>query len=191
LIEEYHKNPIGNLGTIKCDPWNYKGKTLLIGDAAHAIVPFYGQGMNASFEDVFVLDSYIEKHEGNWTKIFEEYEKERKKDADAIGDLAVENFYEMRDHVANPIFKKKRQIEIALEENFPEEYFSKYSMVTFREDMPYSKAKEIGNAQDKVLLNLIADEKIDGLSIDEIYKIVQQTTNEIIDDEVVAKTMKH
>ena len=191
LIEEYHKNPVGNLGTIKCSPWNYKGKTLLIGDAAHAVVPFYGQGMNASFEDVFVLDTYIEKHEGDWSKIFEEYENERKKDADAIGYLAVENFYEMRDHVANPIFKKKRQIEITLEENFPEEYYSKYSMVTFKEDMGYDEAKKIGNAQDKALLNLIADEKIEGLTIKEIFELVKKEVSEIIDDDKVAKTMKH
>lgn len=189
LVEEYHKNPVGNLGTIKCDPWNYKGKTLLIGDAAHAIVPFYGQGMNASFEDVYVLDGYIEKYKGNWSKIFVAYEKERKKDTDAIGDLAVENFYEMRDHVSNPVFKKKRQIEMELEKKY--EYYSKYSMVTFREDMPYSKAKEIGNAQDKALLNMITDGKLEGLSIDEIFKDVTQLTNEIIDDKTVAKIKKH
>jgi len=172
LVLEFQNNPVGNLGTIKCSPWNYKGKTLLIGDAAHAVVPFYGQGMNASFEDVYVLDQYIEKHEGDWSKVFAEYEKERKKDADAIGDLAVENFYEMRDHVANPTFKKKRQVEMMLEENFPSAYFSKYSMVTFKDNMGYDEAKRIGNAQDKALLNLITDNKIEGLSIEEIYEFV-------------------
>lgn len=180
LIEEYHKNPVGNLGTIKCSPWSYKGKTLLIGDAAHAVVPFYGQGMNASFEDVYVLDQYIEKYEGDWNKIFVEYEKERKKDADAIGDLAVENFYEMRDHVANPTFKKKRQIEMELETNHP--YYSKYSMVTFKEDMPYSEAKKIGNAQDKALLSLISSDKLNGMSISEVYEIVQINTNKLLDE---------
>ncbi len=178
LVEEFQRNPVGNLGTIKCSPWNYKGKTLLIGDAAHAVVPFYGQGMNASFEDVFVLDQYIEKYKGDWAKIFYEYEKERKKDADAIGDLAVENFYEMRDHVANPIFKKKRQIEMELETNHP--YYSKYSMVTFKEDMPYSEAKKIGNAQDKALLNLIVDNKIEGLNSEEIFELVNKEVKVII-----------
>ena len=82
-----------------------------MGDAAHAIVPFYGQGMNASFEDVTELDAVIEKHEGDWNTTFSEFQKERKKNADAIADLAIDNYYEMRDHVANPIFKEKRKIE--------------------------------------------------------------------------------
>lgn len=189
LAEDYFNNPVGNLGTIKCNPWNYKGKTLILGDAAHAVVPFYGQGMNASFEDVYVLDQYIEKYPGDWATIFTEYEKERKKDADAIGDLAVENFYEMRDHVANPVFQEKRKIELELEKQF--DYHSKYSMVTFNEKMPYSEAKKIGNAQDKALLNLIVDGKIEGLSLDEIHKKVKEVSNEIIDDELVAKTMQH
>ena len=189
LIEEYHKNPVGNLGTIKCSPWNFKGKTLLIGDAAHAIVPFYGQGMNASFEDVFVLDTFIEKYEGDWAKIFAEYEKERKKDTDAIGDLAVENFYEMRDHVSNPIFKKKRQIEMELEKKFP--YYSKYSMVTFKDDMGYNEAKIIGNAQDKALLNLVADNKIDGLEIEEIFELVKKEVLVILNDDKLVKNRHH
>ncbi len=189
LIEEFQNNPVGNLGTIKCNPWNYKGKTLLIGDAAHAVVPFYGQGMNASFEDVYVLDQYIKKHEGNWSKILIEYEKDRKKDADAIGDLAVENFYEMRDHVANPIFKKKRQIEMELETKFS--YYSKYSMVTFKEDIGYNEAKRIGNAQDKALLNLIANNRVEGLSIEKIFELVKKEVSEILDDDKIAKTMHH
>ncbi|AOW20282.1 FAD-dependent oxidoreductase [Urechidicola croceus] len=189
LVEEFFDNPVGNLGTIKCEPWNYKGKTLLIGDAAHAIVPFYGQGMNASFEDVFILDTFIEKYKGDWSKIFFEYEKERKKDTDAIGDLAIENFYEMRDHVANHIFKEKRKIELVLEQKFS--YFSKYSMVTFNENISYSDASIIGNAQDKALLNLIADGKLEGLNSEQIFAKVKQETLDIIDDDKVAKTMHH
>lgn len=171
LVDEYFKNPVGNLGTIKCNPWTFNGKSLIIGDAAHAVVPFYGQGMNASFEDVYVLDQFIDKYEGDWPKIFEAYEQERKKDADAIGDLAVENFYEMRDHVANPDFKKKRQIEMELETNF--NYFSKYSMVTFREDMTYSEAKEKGNYQDKMLLDLVSSGKDEQMSLEEIWKTIK------------------
>ncbi|MDC9722172.1 MAG: NAD(P)/FAD-dependent oxidoreductase [Urechidicola sp.] len=189
LIDEFQNNPVGNLGTIKCSPWSYKGKTLLIGDAAHAVVPFYGQGMNASFEDVFVLDKFIDRHEGDWSKIFDEYEKERKRDADAIGDLAVENFYEMRDHVSNPIFKKKREIEIEFEKRFS--YYSKYSMVTFREDMGYDEAMRIGNAQDKTLLNLIANNKLEGLEIEELFELVKKGVSEILDDDKVSKMMQH
>ncbi|MDT0552377.1 FAD-dependent oxidoreductase [Urechidicola vernalis] len=171
LVDDYFENPVGNLGTIKCRPWVYKGKSLLIGDAAHAVVPFYGQGMNASFEDVYVLDGYIEKYEGDWDKVFTAYENERKKDADAIGDLAVENFYEMRDHVANPDFKKKRQIEMELETSF--DYYSKYSLVTFREDISYSEAKKKGNYQDKVLLELIVNSEIEKLDLATIFNKIK------------------
>lgn len=140
LAADFFANPTGALGTVKCSPWHHKGKSLIMGDAAHAVVPFYGQGMNASFEDVVVLDEIIEKSDGNWENIFTTYERSRKEDTDAIADLAIENYYEMRDHVANPHFMKKRKIEMDLEKAFPDKYFSKYSMVTFREDTPYSKA---------------------------------------------------
>ncbi|WP_430409840.1 FAD-dependent oxidoreductase [Kordia sp.] len=192
LTKEYFENPTAPLGTVKCSPWSYKNNTLLMGDAAHAIVPFYGQGMNASFEDVVVFNEILDKHEGDWETVFKTYEKARKKDTDAIADLAIDNYYEMRDHVANPIFKEKRKLEMDLEKNFPDQYFSKYSMVTFNEDIPYSKAMEIGRAQDKALLNLIADDEIDTEgNLQEILKKVQAETNEILDEDNVAKTMKH
>lgn len=187
LIEEFNKNPVGSLGTIKCSPYNYKGKSLLIGDAAHAVVPFYGQGMNASFEDVTVLFKYIDLYKDNWSKIFTEYEKERKQDADAIGTLAVENFFEMRDHVSNPLFKEKRAIEVLLENEYPETYFSKYSMVTFNDAIPYSKALELGNAQDKAILNLIYDKKINKeMPLPELLAIIQKTTKEMVEDDKIA-----
>lgn len=192
IADEFANNPTGALGTIKCSPWHYQGKTLILGDAAHAVVPFYGQGMNASFEDVAVLDSIIDKHEGDWETIFKTYQSVRKADADAIGELAEENYYEMRDHVANPIFKKKRQLEMQLEKHFPEQYFSKYSMVTFNENIGYHEAMTKGRAQDKAILNMIADNEIDlndDLSV--LLKIVQEKTNDIIDDDNVAKTMHH
>lgn len=191
LTTEYFENPTAPLGTVKCSPWSYKNNTLLMGDAAHAIVPFYGQGMNASFEDVVVLNEVLDQHEGDWEVVFKAFEKTRKKDTDAIADLAIDNYYEMRDHVANPIFKEKRKLEMDLEKNFPEQYFSKYSMVTFNEDIPYSKAMEIGRAQDKALLNMIADDEIDtNGDLHEILKKVQAETNEILAEDSVAK-MKH
>jgi kynurenine 3-monooxygenase len=153
LIEDFNNNPVGNLGTIKCFPWNVGGKSLLIGDSAHAIVPFYGQGMNASFEDCRILNQLIGEHDINWEKVFDEFCVVRKPNTDAIADMAEENFYEMRDAVADPIFQRKRELETKLEFTFPD-YFSKYSMVTFREDMPYSLAKEKGNAQDRLLMEI-------------------------------------
>lgn len=156
LVEDFFTNPTGNLGTIKCFPWNVGGKALLLGDSAHAMVPFYGQGMNCSFEDCRVFDSLVEEHGTNWEKVFNEYSNQRKPNADAICDLAEENFYEMRESVANPVFQKKRELETRLEQTFPD-YFSKYSMVTFREDLPYTIAKEKGNAQDKLLMEICAE----------------------------------
>ncbi len=192
LATEFFENPTGALGTVKCAPWHYKGNTLLMGDAAHAIVPFYGQGMNASFEDVVVFDEILEKHQGNWQATFKDYEKARKTDTDAIADLAIDNFYEMRDHVANPIFKEKRRLEMALEQTFPNLYCSKYSMVTFNEDMPYSKAMQIGRAQDKALLNLIADRELDTSGdLESILTKITHETREILEEDRVAKTMKY
>ena len=157
LIEDFFRNPTSNLGTIKCDQWHYKGHTLLMGDAAHAIVPFYGQGMNASFEDVVVLDEAIEVYGNDWQKVFETYQANRKKDTDAIADLAIDNFHEMKDHVANPIFREKRRIEILLEQQFPDSYFSKYALVTFNEHIGYREAMLRGRAQDQFLLDQITE----------------------------------
>jgi kynurenine 3-monooxygenase len=155
LVEDFFHNPTGNLGTVKCFPWNVEGKALLLGDSAHAMVPFYGQGMNCAFEDVRVLDSLVEKHGRNWETVFTEYGELRKINTDAIADMAEENFYEMRDATADPIFQRKRELETKLEQTYPD-YFSKYSMVTFREDLPYSVAKEKGNAQDRLLMKICA-----------------------------------
>ncbi|MBP7376928.1 MAG: FAD-dependent monooxygenase [Pyrinomonadaceae bacterium] len=153
LVEDFFANPTGNLGTLKCWPWNIDGKALLLGDSAHAVVPFYGQGMNCAFEDVRVLDSLVEKHGTDWETVYEEYGLLRKINTDAIADMAEENFYEMRDRVADPVFQRKRELETKLEQTYPD-YFSKYSMVTFREDLPYSVAKEKGNAQDRLLMEI-------------------------------------
>ncbi|MCA1589778.1 MAG: FAD-dependent monooxygenase [Acidobacteria bacterium] len=158
LIEDFFDNPVGNLGTIKCFPWNVGGKALLLGDSAHAVVPFYGQGMNCAFEDVRVLDSLIDTHSPDWETVYEEYGSLRKINTDAIADMAEENFYEMRDAVADRIFQRKRELETKLEKVFPD-YYSKYSMVTFRADLPYSVAKARGNAQDELLMKICSGEK--------------------------------
>ena len=147
-----------------------------MGDAAHAIVPFYGQGMNASFEDVLVLDQVMDR-EDNWSDILSAYQVERKADADAIADLAVDNFYEMRDHTANPVFVLKRQIELHLEENYPS-YYSKYSMVTFREEMPYHKAMQLGRKQDRVLMEVAASvNSKDEVNYESLLKDLKELAN--------------
>jgi kynurenine 3-monooxygenase len=191
LVEDFFENPTSALGTVKCSPWHYKGNTLLMGDAAHAIVPFYGQGMNASFEDVVEFDKILEEHKGNWEATFKAYEQSRKKDTDAIADLAIDNFHEMKDHVASEIFQEKRKLEMALEEQFPEDYSSKYSLVTFNEDISYNEAMMRGRAQDKAILNMIADGELNvNDDLKEVLKKVQKATNEILNDDKVARTMQ-
>ncbi|MCD2260280.1 FAD-dependent oxidoreductase [Psychroserpens luteolus] len=192
LVEDFFENPTAPLGTVKCAPWHYKGNTLLMGDSAHAIVPFYGQGMNASFEDVVEFDAVLDKHEGNWETVFTAYEKTRKKDTDAIADLAIDNFHEMKDHVANPIFQEKRKIEMALEKEFPNDYSSKYSLVTFNEHIGYREAMLRGRAQDKAILNMLDDGVISPSDdLKDLLEKVKKETENILDEDKIAKTLHH
>ena len=127
--------------------------------------------MNASFEDCRILNQLIEQHDTNWEMVFNEYGALRKENTDAIADMAEENFYEMRDAVADATFQKKRELETRLEQTFPD-YFSKYSMVTFREDLPYSIAKQKRNAQDKLLMEICA--KVDDVSKIDVYEVIEK-----------------
>ena len=173
LTTDFLENPTGTLATVKCYPWQANHKLLLLGDAAHAIVPFYGQGMNCSFEDCLIFDIILEEHAGNWSSTIEAYQERRKPDTDAIADLAMENFYEMRDHVANENFVKKRQLEMKLEQTYSD-YYSKYALVTFRPDLPYSKARERGLKQDALLLSLCRDvTTVDQLDLEEVYQKIR------------------
>jgi len=167
-LEEYFENPVGTLGTIKCYPWQAYGKSLIMGDASHAIVPFYGQGMNASFEDVRVFDDLFEKHGDNWEALFNAFQNDRTDDTNAIADLAIDNFYEMRDKVDDVPFMRKRKIEMQLEQQFPD-YYSKYSLVTFQPNLPYAKAKEKGRKQDDLLLKLCAKDDFERIPLDLYY----------------------
>ncbi len=188
LVEEFFENPTAPLGTVKCFPWHYKGNSLLLGDSAHAIVPFYGQGMNASFEDVVEFDAFLDQHKGDWEATFKAFETHRKVDTDAIADLAIDNFHEMKDHIANPIFQEKRKIEMALEAEFPEIYYSKYSLVTFKETIGYNEAMTVGRAQDKAILNMLSTQKIDPTdSLNEQLKKVQEETKSILEEDTLTK----
>ncbi len=173
LGEEYFDNPVGTLGTIKCYPWQAYGKSLIMGDASHAIVPFYGQGMNASFEDVLVFDKYLDEYGSNWEKVLYHFQEERVKDANAIADLAIDNFHEMQNHVADPYFARKRALEMKLEQGY-ENYRSKYSLVTFLPELSYSQAKAIGRAQDEWLLDAVKSDKDQTEPLDKIYQALEQ-----------------
>ncbi len=155
LTTDFFANPTGSLMTVRCFPWTWKNKLMLIGDAAHAIVPFYGQGMNCGFEDCVELDELITKHDHQWDKIMPAYEKLRKPNADAIADLALANFIEMRDLVGHPDFLLRKKIEAMFSEKHPEKWIPLYTMVTFS-DLPYSVALSEGKKHDIIMDKIMA-----------------------------------
>jgi kynurenine 3-monooxygenase len=159
LDKEFEENPTSSLVTVRCFPW-VKNNTLLIGDAAHAVVPFYGQGMNCGFEDCRVLNSILTGNNEDWWKTLSEFEKIRKPDADAISELALRNFIEMRDLVANENFVLQKKIESKLHKMFPERWIPLYSMVTFQDHIRYSDALKIGNKQQEIMNDLLKKEDI-------------------------------
>jgi kynurenine 3-monooxygenase len=153
LLENYFANPTGSMVTIKCSPWHVEGRTLLLGDAVHAIVPFFGQGINCGFEDCTSLMGLLDCHGPNWPQVFAEFEQERKINADAIADMAIENFTEMRDRVADARFLFRKKVELAIEARYPDLFVPKYAMVTFHR-VPYSVALARGVVQDRMLAAL-------------------------------------
>jgi len=177
LEDDFFKNPTGSLVTVKCFPWIREDKFALIGDAAHAIVPFFGQGMNCGFEDCSVLNSLIDKHAENWTNILSEYQDLRKPDADAIADLALNNFVEMRDKVADPKFLLQKKIEAAFSKKYPGKWIPAYAQVTFSPHIRYSDALVNGKKQEAIMQEIMAmpdienkwqDEKIEKMILEKI-----------------------
>jgi kynurenine 3-monooxygenase len=150
LLEDFQQNPTGSLVTIRCAPWYYKGKVAIVGDAAHAVVPFYGQGMNAAFEDCIVLDECLAEFPNNRERAFAEYFSRRKENADALADLALENFIEMRDKTASKTFRTKKKLDHFLEAALPGIYLPLYTMVTFTR-IPYAEAARRGRRQDRIV----------------------------------------
>ena len=150
LLEDFKNNPTGSLVTIRCAPWFYRDKVCLLGDAAHAVVPFYGQGMNAAFEDCVVLDECLEKFPDNRERAFAEYFSRRKENADALADLALENFIEMRDKTASKAFRAKKKLDHFLEAALPGIYLPLYTMVTFTR-IPYAEAARRARLQDRIV----------------------------------------
>jgi kynurenine 3-monooxygenase len=150
LLEDFKNNPTGSLVTIRCAPWSYKDKVALVGDAAHAVVPFYGQGMNAAFEDCVVLDECLAEFPQDRQRAFTEYFARRKENADALADLAVENFIEMRDKTASRVFRTKKKLDHLLERLLPGIYLPLYTMVTFTR-IPYAQAAKRARLQDRIV----------------------------------------
>lgn len=178
LQEDFFNNPTAALVTVKCFPWIREDKFALIGDAAHAIVPFFGQGMNCGFEDCLVLNSLIDKHLDNWTTILAEYQALRKPDADAIADLALSNFIEMRDKVADPQFLLQKKIEAAFSKKHPTKWTPLYSQVTFSPQIRYSDALLNGQKQEAIMQDIMAIPDIENKWQDEaIEKMILEKIN--------------
>jgi len=167
LAYDFFDNPTGQLGTLRCARWAHGGQTLLLGDAAHALVPFHGQGMNCAFEDVVELDLELERRGANgvssqsgngtdWTEVFAAVERTRKPNADAIADMALENYVEMRDLVRDPRFHLTKKVEFLLEGALPGLFVPRYSMVMFHPEIPYAEAQRRGRIQAEVLAELTA-----------------------------------
>jgi len=173
LLNEFHENPSSSLVTVKCYPW-VKNRTLLIGDAAHAIVPFYGQGMNAGFEDCRIFNELLEYFKDDWEMVLPEFQRLRKPNADAVARLALDNFIEMRDLVSDPVFQLQKKIESRIHELYPERWTPLYSMVTFSDDINYADAYQTGQRQKQIMAKVLSQpeiaknwEKLDFLSIAE------------------------
>jgi len=150
LVEDFLANPTGHLETIRCRPWSFEDQALVLGDAAHAIVPFHGQGANAAFEDCEALDELLGAEGKSWDEIFAEFESLRRPNADAIADMALENYVEMRSTVREPLFQLKKEISFRLEERHPKRFIPRYSMVMFHR-LPYSEAQRLGAIQAGIL----------------------------------------
>jgi kynurenine 3-monooxygenase len=173
LAENFFSNPTGAMVTIKCAPWHLDGNSLLLGDAAHAIVPFFGQGLNCGFEDCTRLIELLDQHGADWLRVFAEFENQRKVNTDAIADMAIENFIEMRDRVADSRFLLRKKIELALEAKYPQLFVPKYSMVTFHR-IPYSVAQARGIVQDRILGELCERiERIEDLDSEKADRLIR------------------
>jgi kynurenine 3-monooxygenase len=160
FAREFRERPVGLLGTVRCEPWSHTGadgrQLLLIGDAAHAIVPFHGQGMNAAFEDCASLDRLLGKHGADWPAVIAQFEAERRDNARAIAAMALENYAEMRDGVRDPAFERRARLAFELERHFPERFIPRYSMVMFHPEIAYAEAERRGHVQAAILDEALA-----------------------------------
>ncbi len=173
LVAQYRRNPTGRMGTVRSYPWSIGSRALLLGDAAHAIVPFHGQGMNCAFEDCAALDDCLNTHEDDWEQVFRQFQALRKPNAAAIADMALENYIEMRDKVAQARFQLQKKIEFQLQARHPERFRARYAMVMF-ETLPYAEAQQRGRIQQEILD--VLSEQVDTLdAVDMTYadKLVQ------------------
>ncbi len=157
LVDMFQRNPVGILGTVRCDGWHDKGRVLLVGDAAHAVVPFHGQGMNLAFEDCVLLDQVLDEQELSWAEVFARFESGQVANANAIADMALENYIEMRDTVRHPKYVLQKELAFELERRLPSRFIPRYSMVMFHAEIPYATAQQRGSIQAQLLDELTRD----------------------------------
>lgn len=174
LMQDFADNPVGRLGTVRCSPWYQTDKALILGDASHAIVPFHGQGMNAGFEDCSELNRLLDKHDDDWTKVLPEFDRIRRPNAEAIADMAIENYTTMRSSVTDPKFQLKKEVGFELEKRFPDRFMPRYSMVMFHL-IPYADAFERGQQQRAILNQLVEGKSsVDAIDFDLAKRLIQQ-----------------
>jgi kynurenine 3-monooxygenase len=152
LAEEFFQHPTGRMSTVRCERWTDGARCVLMGDAAHAIVPFHGQGMNCAFEDCMEFDALLDQYD--WPEACTEFAHRRKPNADAIAEMAIENYVEMRDTVRDPKFQLQKELAFELERRFPNRFIPRYSMVMFHHEIPYAVAYERGAIQAAILREL-------------------------------------
>ena len=174
LETDFAENPAGRLGTVRCAPWYHSDKALILGDASHAIVPFHGQGMNAGFEDCLELNRLLDKHDDDWSKVLPEFDQIRRPNAEAIADMAIENYTTMRSSVADPKFQLKKELGFELEKRFPDRFLPRYSMVMFHL-IPYAEAFDRGLKQKAILNQLVEkQDSIDDIDFDLAKQLIEQ-----------------
>ncbi|MCZ6911491.1 MAG: NAD(P)/FAD-dependent oxidoreductase [Proteobacteria bacterium] len=175
LETDFFANPTGELGTVKSYPYHYKDKVLLLGDAAHAVVPFHGQGMNCAFEDCLELDRILNQCDNDWRVAFARFSEQRKPNCDAIADMALENYVEMRDSVTDPIFLLQKKLSFELENKYADRFIPRYSMVMFRHEIPYAEAKRRGEIQTEILRSLTAGKtSLDEVDFEHAGKLISE-----------------
>lgn len=176
LEAAFFDNPTGPLGTVRSSPWHLDDKLCLVGDAAHAVVPFHGQGMNAAFEDCLEMDVCLEETRGDWAEAFQRFFERRKPNAEAIADMAIENYTEMRASVIDPKFLLKKKLAFELERRQPTRFVPRYAMVMFRDDIGYAEARSRGRIQLRIMESAIeGKERLDEIDLDSVEREVLET----------------
>lgn len=192
LLEDFAHNPEASLVTVRCYPWVFSDRVALIGDAAHAIVPFYGQGMNCGFEDCRILMECLDVYGDDWAGALKEYERLRKPAGDGIADLALENFIEMRDKVADPRFLWRKKIEAWIHAEYPSKLIPLYTMVTFSSDIPYNEALRVGREQDALMEHIMSlPEVIDDWTSESSQRAIRDVMNSRPDVSITSGSPLH